>query len=149
MEGRDMKLVDLLKHHKVEWPRGAIYAVQDYDGGVKFARSRDMTLSSEGVWIRWVGSALWKDLRLQPAVDWGTAIVARGAVEAHPPPEAHPHAEMMLQYAQDAMTTTEPHLLWQRFNEHQGIWKDFTGNPSWDASTLYRRKPPYKLIHGV
>ena len=63
--------------------------------------------------------------------------------------QGHPHAELMLQYAQDAMTTTEPHLLWQRFNEHQGIWKDFTGTPSWDSSTLYRRKPPYKLIHGV
>ena len=54
---------------------------------------------------------------------------------------AHIHAELMLQYAQDASTTEKPWELWEfRCDEHEK-WTILTGNPAWDDDTRYRRKP--------
>lgn len=57
----------------------------------------------------------------------------------------HPHAELMAQYAQDAMETDKP---WERWQCHWGQrtgWDDVEDNPSWCKSTQYRRKPkPYE-----
>ena len=54
---------------------------------------------------------------------------------------AHIHAELMLQYAQDASTTDKPWELWEfRFDEHEK-WTALTVNPTWDDDTKYRRKP--------
>ena len=41
----------------------------------------------------------------------------------------HPHAELMMQYAEDAMETDEPWLLWQYRCE--GKWKQCLAHPSW------------------
>lgn len=51
----------------------------------------------------------------------------------------HPHAELMMQYAEDAMETEEPWLLWQYRCE--GKWKQCLAHPSWAKSGTFRRKP--------
>ena len=55
----------------------------------------------------------------------------------------HPHAELMMQYAQDAMETDKP---WERWQFADGYdWHPLTSNPMWGASAKYRRKPkPYE-----
>lgn len=55
----------------------------------------------------------------------------------------HPHAELMAQYAQDAMETDKP---WERWQFADGFdWHPIRSNPMWGASAKYRRKPkPYE-----
>lgn len=53
---------------------------------------------------------------------------------------AHKHAELMMQYAQDAMETDTPWDRWQVKSEKH--WHDFTSKqPEWDPELEYRRKP--------
>lgn len=68
--------------------------------------------------------------------------------------QGHPHAELMLQYAQDAMTTSEPWKLWQvqdgGFGGPKGEWWNLEEYSNlWIIGKNYRRKPITKLIHGV
>lgn len=68
--------------------------------------------------------------------------------------QGHPHAKLMLQYAQDAMTTSEPWKLWQvqdgGFGDPKGEWRDLEEYSNlWIIGRNYRRKPITKLIHGV
>lgn len=52
----------------------------------------------------------------------------------------HIHAELMAQYAQDAMETDKPHERWQ-FKTGEIEWSNYAhGNPSWDIHYQYRRK---------
>ena len=57
---------------------------------------------------------------------------------------AHKHAELMAQYAQDAMETDKP---WERWEDAiSGVdlidpWETLCQNPCWDVSFKYRRKP--------
>ena len=58
----------------------------------------------------------------------------------------HIHAEHMLQYAQDAMTTAKPWELWEGRNTHarypdNGWWYTLKSDPSWNTTHEYRRKP--------
>ncbi|MDQ3160266.1 MAG: hypothetical protein M3Q51_04485 [Pseudomonadota bacterium] len=56
---------------------------------------------------------------------------------------AHPHAELMALYAEDARETAEPWLRWQHRLKHanQG-WEDCAAHHSmWDTAFDYRRKP--------
>ena len=64
-------------------------------------------------------------------------------------PQGHPHAELMMQYAEDAKTHAEPWKLWQHRPRQDCEWGDCERNPSWSVSTLYRRKPKTHLVHGV
>ena len=87
-----MKLKELLKHHNIAWPTNATHAVQDGDREIKFASSSNIELD-ESIWFRGdpvIHVAEVFDLPL--ASDWDTAIVS------HPHSEAHPHAELMVQY---------------------------------------------------
>ena len=52
----------------------------------------------------------------------------------------HIHAELMMQYAEDAMTTDKPWLLWE-FMDDSGKWHDCSAHPSWSKSGTFRRKP--------
>lgn len=54
----------------------------------------------------------------------------------------HLHAELMMQYAQDAMETNRPWERWQ-FCKPGGIawWQDCVRPPIWDKRIKYRRKP--------
>ena len=53
----------------------------------------------------------------------------------------HIHAELMRQYAEDAMQTEEPWLLWEYCND--GKWKQCTVQLSWSKSGTFRRKPEF------
>lgn len=51
---------------------------------------------------------------------------------------AHPHAELMKQYADDAARHDEPWKLWE-YKRNKG-WGTFKNNPTWDPAGSYRRK---------
>ena len=56
----------------------------------------------------------------------------------------HIHAELMMQYAQDAMETPRPWERWQYQTESMqegDVWNNCFPNPSFDGSYKYRRKP--------
>ena len=52
----------------------------------------------------------------------------------------HKHAELMMQYAQDAQETPEPWERWE-FSSIGRKWSQLTSNPTWVTSIQYRRKP--------
>lgn len=57
----------------------------------------------------------------------------------------HPHAELMLQYAQDAMTTDKPWELWElckSFDPYLSEWRNLSTHPRWIEGNKYRRKQP-------
>lgn len=63
----------------------------------------------------------------------------------------HVHAELMMQYAQDAIETDKPWERWQsrsQFNSSEGLWRDCRTNPAWCEGTEYRRKPRTINING-
>ncbi|MFC2563424.1 MAG: hypothetical protein ACFNT6_01950 [Neisseria sp.] len=56
----------------------------------------------------------------------------------------HIHADLMMQYANDAMETDEPWKRWQFRIASKEIdlgWTTCDCNPYWDKDTQYRRKP--------
>jgi len=59
----------------------------------------------------------------------------------------HPHAELMLQYAQDAMETDFPCDRWQY--KSGGNWQPCINNPLWHKTHQYRRKPKTININGI
>lgn len=55
--------------------------------------------------------------------------------------DKHIHADLMLQYAQDAQEADKP---WERWecNTGDGLgWVDMKSHPAWITETSYRRKP--------
>lgn len=52
----------------------------------------------------------------------------------------HPHAELMAQYANDALETDKPYLLWQVKKNGKGNWVNLTQHPTWSINDLYRTK---------
>lgn len=52
----------------------------------------------------------------------------------------HIHAELMKQYAEDAMETDEPWLLWE-FMDNSGKWHGCSSHPSWSKKCIFRHKP--------
>lgn len=62
--------------------------------------------------------------------------------------KAHIHAELMMQYAKDAMETDKPWERWQ-FKSHSSHWATcHIVTPSWNEETEYRRKPQTLSING-
>lgn len=59
----------------------------------------------------------------------------------------HPHAELMMQYAQDAMETDEPWKRWE-IEESNLEWCDLKGPIQWYPDVNYRRKPKTINING-
>ncbi|RAW91948.1 MULTISPECIES: hypothetical protein [unclassified Photorhabdus] len=53
---------------------------------------------------------------------------------------AHVHAELMLQYAQDAFKTDKPWLLWEMYDDANELWEDIFHHPNWNPEFKYRRK---------
>ena len=53
----------------------------------------------------------------------------------------HKHAELMMQYAQDAMETSEPWELWEMKYPTEKDWLTLDCNPLWQGAIEYRRKP--------
>ncbi|AWK42639.1 hypothetical protein [Photorhabdus laumondii] len=63
----------------------------------------------------------------------------------------HVHAELMLQYAQDALRTDKPWELWEAYWPYStgGKWIGFTNNPGWYENVKYRRKPEVITVGNV
>ena len=57
----------------------------------------------------------------------------------------HIHAELMKQYAEDAMTTDEPWKLWEFLHPRNKTWDTMENNPIWDEGIKYRRKQKYEV----
>jgi len=57
----------------------------------------------------------------------------------------HKHAELMMQYAADAMTTDKPWELWE-FESPRGKWLGCGHSPSWNTDHEFRRKPKQHTI---
>ncbi|MGV8004056.1 hypothetical protein QPK14_18815 [Photorhabdus temperata subsp. temperata] len=53
----------------------------------------------------------------------------------------HVHAELMLQYAQDAFKTDAPYELWEFFDAENEVWEDIFHHPNFHPDFKYRRKP--------
>lgn len=60
---------------------------------------------------------------------------------------AHIHAELMAQYAEDALTTNRPWELWEVMPVNSE-WMPLYDNPSWNTATKYRRKQKTINING-
>lgn len=54
---------------------------------------------------------------------------------------AHPHAELMALYAEDATETDEPWKLWEWFHSHSNKWLQCNKHPTWQLGNKYRRAP--------
>lgn len=63
--------------------------------------------------------------------------------------QAHPHAELMMEYAKDAATMAEPWVNWEYNTGAWREWRDLTKNPDWFPRTAYRRKQPKVIINGI
>lgn len=61
---------------------------------------------------------------------------------------AHIHAELMMQYAEDATTTDEPWKLWEFRSGNARPWEAFGCHPAWLPDYQYRRKPRTICING-
>ena len=53
----------------------------------------------------------------------------------------HKHAELMMQYAQDAMETDKPWERWEMKYPTEKDWLTLDCNPLWQGAIEYRRKP--------
>lgn len=60
---------------------------------------------------------------------------------------AHIHAELMIQYGQDALTTETPWELWE-YELPLYIWNSLDDHPIWHKDIKYRRKPKTLNING-
>ena len=63
---------------------------------------------------------------------------------------AHKHAHLMMQYAEDALTTDKPWELWEFCLEGKSKedWIDCFDDPNWSPNCKYRRKPRTINING-
>lgn len=60
----------------------------------------------------------------------------------------HVHAELMLDYAKDAMETESPWDRWELHIESTDEWIELTSSPMWYESNKYRRKTKTINING-
>lgn len=61
----------------------------------------------------------------------------------------HIHAELMLQYAQDAMETDKPWERWEFFSHIREVWVRLGSSPCWFTNAQYRRKKETIVINGI
>lgn len=60
----------------------------------------------------------------------------------------HKHAELMMQYAQDAMETDKPWERWEFRWEGEEDWRRLFDHPSWQDNANYRRETPTHIVNG-
>jgi len=59
---------------------------------------------------------------------------------------AHKHADLMAQYAQDAMVSETPWEFWEFKYDCYADWAALPANPFWYKGVQYRRKPVKQVI---
>lgn len=63
--------------------------------------------------------------------------------------KAHPHADLMLQYAQDAAETETPWERWEFLScASSEKWCSCGTHPEWKTLSAYRRKPQIITVNG-
>ena len=60
----------------------------------------------------------------------------------------HVHADLMLQYAQDAQETACPWERWETLVHPNVRWIDLVGMPLWHVTSQYRRKRKTHIVNG-
>lgn len=60
----------------------------------------------------------------------------------------HIHADLMLQYAQDAQESETPWENWEYYRCNEDVWATLKTNPVWQEFRKYRRKPKTIVING-
>lgn len=65
--------------------------------------------------------------------------------------QRHKHAQLMMQYAADAMNTDKPWELWESRNTGvKAKWFTLKSDPAWNTRHEYRRKPnPIPMVYTV
>lgn len=116
-----------------------------YHGSCGWAECMEPMLGTEGVVIRVLADRGWALVRNSlGAWFWqldDLTLILKG----------HPHAALMLKFAQDAQTHKRPWDLWEvRFNS-DSKWEDMIISPMWTPEYEYRRKPAKKtvLVNGI
>ena len=61
----------------------------------------------------------------------------------------HKHAQAMLEYAQDALTSDAPWELWEAAHPNHPGWEPLTTHPGWYDFAEYRRKPKTVVVNEV
>lgn len=59
----------------------------------------------------------------------------------------HRHAENMRLYAEDAVETDRPWERWEKRGAGTLSWMPVVGNPTWDTSFEYRRRPKMRRLN--
>lgn len=59
----------------------------------------------------------------------------------------HIYADLMMQFAQDALETDSPWERWEFMNRWAGEWWSCESIPVWDSGVLYRRKPKTRTVN--
>ena len=60
----------------------------------------------------------------------------------------HIHADLMMEYAQDALETDTPWEYWEFMVTEEGEWWGCGMNPDWHPEVLFRRKPKTRTVNG-
>lgn len=61
----------------------------------------------------------------------------------------HIHAELMVEYAKDAMKTDRPWERWEYCScSTNQEWESCVSNPSWSSNVSYRKKPEKIIVNG-
>ncbi len=63
-------------------------------------------------------------------------------------PVGHPHADLMMQYAEDAKTDKEPWNNWE-YSSDDIHWNTIQHSPAWIECIKYRRKLKFIIVNGV
>lgn len=61
----------------------------------------------------------------------------------------HPHAELMKQYAEDAMKSKEPWDLWLTRKNGDCNWVRCASNPVWSECYEYKRRASVVMVGGI
>ena len=81
-----MNLLELMLDEEIEWPVGALIAMQDYDGQVKWSENHDVfhkPVSIFGVWQRIGNDSVSEYFKYTTqADDWSTRIITREEYQA-------------------------------------------------------------------
>lgn len=65
--------------------------------------------------------------------------------------EGHPHAKLMMEYAQDCLTDSRAYEKWE-FSQHGDssvVWMSLNDHPLWQPGHDYRRKMSVIIIDGI
>ena len=61
----------------------------------------------------------------------------------------HIHAELMMQYAKDAMESETPWEQWEWYDSGTYNWDTLKGNPFWNEDIKYRKKQKKCYLNGI